>query len=126
MTSTAEGTGLNGDLIGFLSFHREIIAYYRRVARREGRRQRPFTKRELMHPFHAWIDGLGVAESFSEAIEDWHNFLHRDHSDPDFMDPKKNIYMPDFWRLHQFINNRFTNWMRKNKEKYQPLNHSSV
>ncbi len=78
-----------------------------------------------MHPID-WIDGLNNPESFSNAIEDWHNSLHRDHPDPKFTDPKKNIYMPDFWKLHQFINNRFTSWMRSNGETFKDIDHSTV
>jgi len=94
------GRSFEGDPIGFLSFHREIIGHYKKVLRKEGKKlPKPFGKSQLMHPYHDWIDGLNNPESFSNAIEDWHNSLHRDHPDPKFMDPKKNIYMPDFWKL---------------------------
>lgn len=119
----------DGSLIGFLSFHREIIHYYRIVIRKQGQRlPRAFTLRQLstMHPYERWIDDLDNPRIFSQAIENWHNSLHRNHHDPDFMDPRKNIYQADFWKLHLFLNNKFTRWLRRNSIRYQNINHRIV
>lgn len=118
-----------GSFIGFLSFHREIIFYYRRVLRKHGQKlPRAFTLGQLsaMHAYESWIDGLDNERIFSQAIENWHNSVHRNHHDPDFMDPKKNIYLTDFWKLHLFLNNRFTRFLRTNGIRYQDVNHRFV
>lgn len=124
---------MNGEFedtrIGFLSFHREIIFYYRRVLRKQGQRlPRAFTLAQLsrMHPYDRWIDDLDNERIFSQAIENWHNSVHRNHHDPDFMDPRKNIYLNDFWKLHLFLNNKFTRWLRRNNITYQNVNHNNV
>lgn len=119
----------DGSTIGFLSFHREIIFYYRRVLRRQRQKlPRAFTLAQLsvMHPYESWIDELDNERIFSQAIENWHNSVHRNHHNPDFMDPKKNIYLTDFWKLHLFLNNRFTRWFRTNGIRYQDVNHRFV
>lgn len=115
--------------VGFLSFHREIIFYYRRVLRKQGQKlPRAYTLAQLsvLHPYERWIDELDNERIFSQAIENWHNSVHRNHHDPDFMDPKKNIYLNDFWKLHLFLNNRFTRWLRINNVTYQSVNHRNV
>ena len=81
------GRAFDGD-----PFHREIIGYYKKVLRKEGKKlPKRFGKSQLRHPYQDWIDGLNNPESFSNAIEDWHISLHRDHPDPNFMNPKNNI-----------------------------------
>jgi hypothetical protein len=115
--------------IGFLSFHREVIFYYRHVLRKQGQKlPSPFTLKQLLgiHPYERWIDASDTPRIFSQAIENWHNTVHRSHHNPDFMDPRKNIYLVDFWRLHLFLNNRFTNWLSRNNIRYQDVNHRTV
>lgn len=115
--------------VGFLSFHREIIFYYRRVLRKQGQRlPRAFTLTQLsmMHPYDRSIDELGSARAFSREIQRWHNSVHESHHHPDFIDARKNIYLDDFWKLHLFLNNRFTRWLRRNNVSYQNVNRRVV
>ena len=115
--------------VGFLSFHREIIFYYRRVLRKQGQKlPRAFTLTQLstMHSYDRSIDEVGSARTFSKDIQDWHNDVHNNHDNPDFGNARKNIYLNDFWKLHLFLNNRFSRWLRFNNITYRGVNHQIV
>lgn len=117
----------DGQPVGFLSFHRELIKYYKACLKKNGKKIPPAARAKSLHvPYQSWIDGMSVAEEFSQAIENWHNSLHRLHSDLDFLDPRINIHMPFFWSFHQFINNRFSKWMKTNNEKFSDIDHEAV
>jgi hypothetical protein len=57
-------------------------------------------------------DLQGLAD-YSRAIERWHNVEGHmvvgnvTGRGEDMMDPRVNIFFPEFWRLHYFINDRF-------------------
>lgn len=116
-----------GQPVGFLSFHRELIKYYKACLKKNGKKIPAAAKSKDLHvPYQTWIDRMSTAEEFSQAIENWHNSVHRSHSDPDFMDPRKNIHIPFFWSFHQFLNNKFSKWMKANNETFASLDHEVV
>ncbi len=116
----------NGDNIGVLSFHHEVILAHADLLTRNGepvqgemRRPRP--------PYRGSIDVQPDAESFSNAIEDWHNSVHMNPIYPeDFMDPAVNIYMDIFWQFHTLIDNKFTAWLSANGMNYDDVDHTVV
>lgn len=116
-----------GRPVGFLSFHRELIKYYKACLKRNGKKIPKAARAKSLHvPYQTWIDELSSAEVFSQAIENWHNSVHRLHTDPDFMDPRINIHISFFWSFHQFINNKFSKWMKANGEKFADIDHETV
>ncbi len=116
----------DGDDIGFLSFHHEVILAHRDILTKNGepvqgemRRPRP--------PYRASIDAMTDPESFSNAIEDWHNSVHMNPIYPDdFMDPAVNIYLDIFWQFHTLIDNKFMSWLGTNGVNYDDVDHTVV
>lgn len=123
--SLGRGT-FEGDFIGFLSFHHEVVLAHRAVRRnngepveREMRRPRP--------PYRRRIDTINGPEGFSDAIEGWHNRVHMNPIYPeDFMDPAVNIFLPLFWQFHTFIDNRFMDWLERRNIFFDDLDHTIV
>src|SRR5947207_5852049 len=107
MSEMRTGKGkFGGKQIGFLAFHHEVLTVY------QGRYATSLTPGTMANPLPAYraaIDSAVDAVSFSHAIEDWHNSVHRNVAKygVDFSDPTKNIYMPRFWQLHKLIDTTF-------------------
>lgn len=116
----------DGDDIGFLSFHHEVVQAHKAMRMKNGepvesemRRPRP--------PYRRFIDALTDPESFSNAIEDWHNAVHMNRIYPeDFMDPALNIFMPLFWQFHTLIDNKFMSWLNNNNTEYDDVDHTVI
>ena len=77
----------------------------------------PFSNGELAG-FHADYNvnvavgkqNLPELEDFSNELEAWHNDAHMNIGmaiHQNLMNPKTNVKIPAFWRLHYFINDRF-------------------
>jgi len=116
----------DGDPIGFLSFHHEVVEAYVALLRKH---HEPVQKamRKPKPPYRKHIDTLTDPESFSNALEDWHNSVHMNPIyPPDFMDPAKNVYMNLFWKFHTLIDDKFMAWIKKNHIKYEDVNHIVV
>lgn len=103
---------------GFLLFHWELIKYFKQVgAPAEFGGIRAFTKQDFEdfgRPYDVSVavdkQDIGSLKRFSRAIENWHNHAHHHvgmATGVDLMDAETNIYEPEFWRLHYFINQRF-------------------
>lgn len=112
--------------VGFLSFHHEVIQAHTTVLTRNGVSvQKPMRNPKPHYRKH--IDSLTDPESFSQAIEDWHNSVHMNPIYPmDFMDPAKNIYMDLFWQFHTLIEDKFIVWLKKHNVKYDDVSHALV
>lgn len=103
---------------GFLIFHWELILRFKKVgadAYLGG--IVPFSKAELAG-FHADYQvnvpvskqNIPELEDFSNELEAWHNDAHMNIGmaiHKNLMNPKTNVKIPAFWRLHYFINDRF-------------------
>jgi hypothetical protein len=87
-------------VIGFLSFHHEVLGVY------QARYLPTLAPGAMAHPVPAYrpaIDNSPDVLTFSQALEDWHSSVHRNSKKytVDFADPTKNIYMPRFWQFHK-------------------------
>jgi hypothetical protein len=109
--------------VGFLLFHWHVIAHFKAA----GLEAPMGVVADTVADFDAggrfsaagWTDvmggvpdatGLGDLESYSRAIEGWHNEAHMvigDATGLDMMDPRANVFFPEFWGLHYFINAQF-------------------
>jgi hypothetical protein len=113
-----------GAAIGFLSFHHEVISVYRT---KYAPSLAPGAMLHAAPPYPALVDGITDPSQFSIAIEGWHNGVHRNKKyGANFADPVKNIYMARFWELHEFIDEKFTAFIKKNGLSYDGLDHSAV
>ena len=115
----------NGKPIGFLSFHHEALAVY------QGKYAKTLAPGAMAHTLPAYrsvIDNATDVLTFSQALEDWHNSVHRNAKKygADFADPMKNIYMPRFWQFHKFINNKFADWLTAHGMTYDEVDHTSI
>lgn len=116
----------NGDPVGFLSFHHEVLTVYTDLLRRNGEP----VQQEMRRPrpaYRRFIDTITAPADFSTAIEDWHNSVHMNPIYPDdFMDPARNIYLDLFWQFHTLIENKFMKWLTDNSTAYDDLDHTLV
>jgi hypothetical protein len=124
---------VDGSLIGFLSFHREMIKYNRwNLANNDLRPMRmAFNFSEIVEimPWDSSILNASSARGFSRSVERWHNIFHNSAAEAgwtDFEDPRLNIRDSRFWRFHKFLNNRFSQWLRENDLRYSEIDHDSV
>lgn len=104
--------------IGFLLFHWELIQRFRKVGADTllGGIQ-PFTLAELQNFSSVYNVNDAVAknsvsdmENFSFDLEGWHNDAHMNIGmaiHRSLMHPRTHVLIPQFWRLHYFINDRF-------------------
>jgi|SRR5215831_12336558 len=103
---------------GFLIFHWELIVRFKKVgadAYLGG--ITPFSPAELSgfnSPYNVNVNvskqNLTELEDFSNEIEQWHNDAHMNIGmaiHKNLMNAKTNVKIPQFWRLHYFINDRF-------------------
>jgi hypothetical protein len=103
---------------GFLIFHWELIQRFKKVgadAYLGG--IAPFSTAELSgfnsgYNVNVTVSKQNVTEleDFSNELEQWHNDAHMNIGmaiHKNLMNPKTNVKIPQFWRLHYFINDRF-------------------
>jgi hypothetical protein len=111
----------NTRTVGFLAFHWHVIENLKK-SNGETIWQggvTPFTGGDFTRFGHSYNvttvaqrGDINTLANFSRAMESWHNEAHMavgmaDHNMGTMMDPARNIYLRDFWRLHYFINDRF-------------------
>ena len=106
---------------GFLLFHWELIERFRAVGADKGlgglNGIKPYTEPQLANFGAAYtvLDSVskgdvGELESFSGDLEAWHNDAHMAigmATGRNLMNPRTNVRLREFWRLHYFINDRF-------------------
>jgi hypothetical protein len=104
--------------IGFLLFHWELIQRFKKVGADAALGGiAPFSKPELATFHSPYTVNVAVGkqdtaalEDFSSELESWHNDAHMNIGmaiHKDLMNPRTNVKIPEFWRLHYFINDRF-------------------
>jgi hypothetical protein len=107
--------------IGFLLFHHHVIVSFKRARGPSiwADSVRPFRQSDFTrfgHPYDVRSSiregDLNSLAAFSLAIEGWHNEAHMAvgmaiGKSSQMMDPARNIYLREFWRLHYFIEARF-------------------
>lgn len=126
MSEMMSGVGkFGGKPIGFLSFHHEVLEVY------QNRYATSLSSGAMAHPvpaYRAALDLAADAVTFSNALEDWHNSVHRNTKKygVDFADPTKNIYMPRFWQFHKFIDSHFNAWLTSHHQSYDGVDHTLV
>lgn len=112
--------------IGFLLFHWHLIEHFRAAGVEQQMQTTAYTVADFSAGgdfadarWPAWMgdvpdagDLQGLAD-YSLAIERWHNVEGHmvvgmvTGRGEDMMRPEVNIFFPEFWRLHYFINERF-------------------
>jgi hypothetical protein len=109
--------------VGFLLFHWHVIEHFTAVRLNRAMGVRANTKADF-NPggrFKAarWDasmrdvpDSATISDlvDYSRAIEGWHNEAHMvigEVTGLDMMDARANVFFPEFWELHFFINARF-------------------
>lgn len=95
--------------IGFLTFHKEVVAAFRTSLRGAGWEQRFPPPWDEPPPFayDPRLDDVTDPRQFSRAIERWHNRIHNSWSEPGFHDPARTIYLRSFWSFHRLIDLKF-------------------
>jgi hypothetical protein len=107
--------------LGFRLFHWELIQRFRAVAADAGLGGltgiQPYTEPQLANfgaPYSVLetVSAGDVAEleTFSGDLEAWHNDVHMQigmATGRNLMNPRTNVRLREFWRLHYFINDRF-------------------
>ena len=109
---------------GFLIFHWELILRFKKVgadAHLGG--ITPFSKADLdgynaTYNVNVTVNKQNLAEleDFSNELEGWHNDAHMSIGmaiHKNLMNAKTNVKIPQFWRLHYFINDRFEEKFKK-------------
>lgn len=113
--------------LGFLTFHWRVIEAFKQARGPSlwGSGVRPYTTANFASfgwPYNVTVRAragdIGSLATFSNAMETWHNDAHMAVGEAsgignDMMDPRVNIYYREFWRLHYFINDRFTAELRR-------------
>jgi hypothetical protein len=112
--------------IGFLLFHWHLIQHFKGSGLEQAMGTTPYTVADFSpggdfadSDWLAWMgsapdatDVRGLA-NYSLALERWHNVEGHmvvgmvTGRGEDMMNPLVNIFFPEFWRLHYFINERF-------------------
>jgi hypothetical protein len=121
---TGSGT-FRGSTNGFLSFHHEVLTVY------ISKFDTTLTAGPMANtspPYRPVIDSISKSVQFSNALEGWHNLVHRNTRKygRNFSDPKKNIYMKRFWQFHKFIDDKFQSWLSNNQLTYDDMDHTLV
>ena len=113
--------------LGFLTFHWYVIESFKK-ARCPGLwtggvrafRSADFTRFGSSYDIteRARPGDIDSLANFSIAIETWHNEAHMAVGmafgiSDEMMDPRINIYYREFWRLHYFINAKFTRELKR-------------
>ena len=106
-------------LLGFLSFHHDVIkALKQSFTRSDWNFPPPWT---TMQPsYDTWRAGdgrplneLSDPEEFSREIENWHNFVHMNPIYPELPNPATNIWTWRFWGLHHRIDEAFQDFLNR-------------
>jgi len=118
---------------GFLLFHWEVIRHFRGTG---GPTLlggiTPFSLSTFANkynsPYNVNVQVLAgddqALSAFSAAVENWHNACHMRISmrdGVDLMNPRTNIFIRQFWRLHYFINARFEEKLRTYSPSTTPV-----
>jgi hypothetical protein len=112
--------------IGFLLFHWHVIQHFKGSGLEQQMGTTPYTVADFSaggdfaaSDWPSWMGGIADAldlqglANYSLAIERWHNVEGHmvvgqvSGRGMDMMNPLVNIFFPEFWRLHYFINERF-------------------
>jgi len=113
--------------IGFLLFHWELVKRFKKVGADVGVGGaggiQPFSLLQLQNDNATYTVTNTVSqgdmpglEDFSLELEAWHNDAHMNIGmviHKNLMNPRTNIKIPEFWRLHYFINDRFEEQLKK-------------
>lgn len=109
--------------LGFLTFHWYVVRDFKRIRGPQylggtG----AYTRKQLSNmgqPYDADVavpsGGLTELQNFTMSMEGWHDDAHMAISMNDgvnLMNPLTNIFIPQFWKLHFFINKRFEEKLR--------------
>ena len=125
--------------IGFLLFHWHVIEHFRSVGLEQLAGITAYDEADFGPggdfadaDWPAWmgdveqaLDLQGLAD-YSLAIERWHNVEGHmvvgmvTGRGEDMMNPLVNIYFPEFWRLHYFINDRFEEQLASYAQSVHP------
>lgn len=116
---------MENPFLGFLSFHRTVIDTLRTSLRGAGA-DLPSAWTTAEPAYLNWIDDIKDAEEFSEAIQFWHNGVHNNPNYSEIMNPRTNIYTVRFWGLHVFIDEKFTDWLKRNNTTFDQIDHDRV
>ena len=102
--------------VGFLTFHKEIIAAFTESLSRVGWQHRlpPPWNQPPPFAYDPTLDAIDDLVSFSRAIEAWHNQIHHAWPEPGFMDARSNIRLMSFWSLHLLIDRKFDECLARN------------
>ena len=103
---------------GFLIFHWELVLRFKKVGADAALGGiTPFSLAELAtfhSAYHVNVpvghQNIPALEDFSSELEAWHNDAHMNIGmaiHKNLMNPRTNVKIPEFWRLHYFINDRF-------------------
>jgi hypothetical protein len=103
---------------GFLIFHWELILRFKKVGADAALGGiTPFSLADLAKDNSDYNVKVAVGkqdtaafEDFSSELEAWHNDAHMNIGmaiHKNLMNPRTNVKIPQFWRLHYFINDRF-------------------
>lgn len=120
------GFSLGARPIGFLLFHSHLIKHFKGAGLEQQMHTTAYTVADFSpggvfanSDWPAWMGAVPVAASlqgladYSLALERWHNVEGHmvvgmvTGRGNDMMNPLVNIFFPEFWRLHYFINERF-------------------
>jgi hypothetical protein len=109
--------------VGFLLFHWHVIEHFKALRLDRELDIRADTKRDFNAGgrfkgarWEASMGGVPHSKSipdlvgYSRAIEGWHNEAHMvigEVTGLDMMDTRANVFFPEFWALHFFIDERF-------------------
>jgi hypothetical protein len=125
--------------IGFLLFHWHVIQHFKGSGLEAAVGTTPYTVADFSGggqfadaQWPAWMDQVpdasdlqGLAD-YSTAIERWHNVEGHmvvgmvTGRGEDMMNPLVNIFFPEFWRLHYFIDARFAEQLRAYADAAHP------
>jgi hypothetical protein len=109
--------------VGFLLFHWHVVGHYRALGLDQQMGVTGYAASDFdpggdfaQAGWTASMGSVGDSQSldelidYSRAIEGWHNEAHMVVgmvSGVDLMNPLTNVFLPQFWNLHLFINARF-------------------
>ncbi len=122
--------------VGFLMFHWHVIEHFKAAGLEPVLGVHPDRTADFSPggrfaeaDFAASMQGIGSSrsltdlESYSQAIESWHNEAHMTIGQVtglDMMNPTVNVFFTEFWNLHYFINARFEEQLRSYADAAHP------
>lgn len=125
--------------VGFLLFHWHVVGHLQALGLDELLGVTGYDVADFDNGAFAdagWTDSVGrmpASQSlndlilYSRALEGWHNEAHMVVGEAtgrgmDMMNPRVNVFFPEFWNLHTFINRRF----EPELATYASANHPSL